>query len=59
MALEKDPGYIRALIVMGQARLQEGLCAEATDHLERAISNVTYASLLASCQSLSYSRAFF
>ncbi|KAJ6716830.1 ALBINO3-LIKE PROTEIN 3 MITOCHONDRIAL [Salix koriyanagi] len=40
MALEKDPGYIRALIVMGQARLQEGLCAEATDHLERAISNL-------------------
>ncbi|KAJ6692753.1 ALBINO3-LIKE PROTEIN 2 CHLOROPLASTIC [Salix purpurea] len=40
MALEKDPGYIRALIIMGQARLQEGLCAEATDHLERAISNL-------------------
>ncbi|KAF9676065.1 hypothetical protein SADUNF_Sadunf09G0099700 [Salix dunnii] len=40
MALEKDPGYIWALIVMGQARLQEGLYAEAIDHLERAISNL-------------------
>ncbi|KAI9388827.1 hypothetical protein POPTR_009G121800v4 [Populus trichocarpa] len=40
MALEKDSGHVKALIVMGQARLQEGLHAEATDHLERAISNL-------------------
>lgn len=46
MALEKDSGHVKALIVMGQARLQEGLHAEATDHLERAISNVTYTSFI-------------
>lgn len=46
MALEKDPGHVKALIVMGQARLQEGLHAEAIDHLERAISNVTYTSFI-------------
>ncbi|XP_034903410.1 ALBINO3-like protein 2, chloroplastic isoform X2 [Populus alba] len=40
MALKKDPNHIKALIVMGHTLLQEGLHAEATDHLERAISKL-------------------
>lgn len=40
LALEKDPEHVRALIVMGQTILQEGMLAEATEHLERAISRL-------------------
>ncbi|KAA8538911.1 hypothetical protein F0562_025603 [Nyssa sinensis] len=40
LALDKDPDYVEALIVMGQTLLQNGLAAEATDYLERAISKL-------------------
>lgn len=40
LALDKDPEYVRALIVMGQTLLQKGLPAEASEYLERAISKV-------------------
>ncbi|KAJ6360394.1 hypothetical protein OIU77_004414 [Salix suchowensis] len=40
MALKKDPNHTRALTVMGHTLLQEGLHAEAIDHLERAISKL-------------------
>ncbi|KAF5733543.1 putative cytochrome oxidase biogenesis protein [Tripterygium wilfordii] len=43
LALEKDPGYARALIVLGQILMQKGLMAEATEHLERAISQLLVA----------------
>ncbi|CAL5364861.1 unnamed protein product [Camellia sinensis] len=38
LALEKDPDYVRGLVVMGQTLLQSGQLAEATEYLERAIS---------------------
>ncbi|XP_062005481.1 ALBINO3-like protein 2, chloroplastic isoform X2 [Rosa rugosa] len=38
IALEKDPEYIRALILMGQTLLQKKLNAEATEYFERAIT---------------------
>ncbi|KAJ0013908.1 hypothetical protein Pint_21322 [Pistacia integerrima] len=34
MALDEDPDYINALIVMGQTQLQKGLLAEAIEYLE-------------------------
>ncbi|GLT55387.1 hypothetical protein SLA2020_285150 [Shorea laevis] len=37
LALDKDPEYVKALIVMGQTLLQNGQPAEATEYLERAI----------------------
>ncbi|KAK9930002.1 hypothetical protein M0R45_027062 [Rubus argutus] len=40
LALEKDPEYVRALIVMGQILLQKQLNAEATEYLERAITKL-------------------
>ncbi|KAJ6757699.1 OXA1 [Salix koriyanagi] len=40
MALKKDPNHTRAVTVMGHTLLQEGLHAEAIDHLERAISKL-------------------
>ncbi|GMH10362.1 hypothetical protein Nepgr_012203 [Nepenthes gracilis] len=40
LAIDKDPEYVRALIVMGQVLLQKGLEAEATEFLERAISKI-------------------
>ncbi|KAB1203696.1 ALBINO3-like protein 2, chloroplastic [Morella rubra] len=40
LVLDKDPDYIRALIVMGQTLLQDGQLAEATGYLERAISKL-------------------
>ncbi|KAJ7978240.1 ALBINO3-like protein 2, chloroplastic [Quillaja saponaria] len=40
LALDKDPEYVRALIMMGQTLLQKGLPAEATEHLERAVSKL-------------------
>ncbi|XP_057961989.1 ALBINO3-like protein 2, chloroplastic [Malania oleifera] len=40
LALDKDPEYIRALVVMGQTLLQKGLPADATEYLERAISKL-------------------
>ncbi|KAM5561857.1 ALBINO3-like protein 2, chloroplastic [Rosa sericea] len=40
IALEKDPEYIRALILMGQTLLQKKLNAEATEYFERAITKI-------------------
>ncbi|EEF50069.1 ALBINO3-like protein 2, chloroplastic [Ricinus communis] len=40
LALQKDPNYIGALVVMGQTLLQKEMYAEARDHLERAISKL-------------------
>lgn len=40
LALEKDPGYVRALLLMGQILLQKEEHAEATEFLESSISKV-------------------
>ncbi|XP_010250467.1 PREDICTED: ALBINO3-like protein 2, chloroplastic isoform X2 [Nelumbo nucifera] len=40
MALEKDPEYIRALVVLGQTLMQKGLLLEAIEHFEHAISKL-------------------
>lgn len=40
MALDKDPEYTRAMVVMGQTLLQNGQLVEATGYLEGAISKV-------------------
>ncbi|KAG6703279.1 hypothetical protein I3842_07G076000 [Carya illinoinensis] len=43
MALDKDPEYTRAMIVMGQTLLQNGQLVEATGYLEGAISKLILA----------------
>lgn len=40
LALDKDPEYVRALVLMGQTLLQDKQLAEAAEYLERAISKV-------------------
>ena len=40
MALDKDPNYVRALVVMGQTLLQKEQLEEASDYLERAVTKV-------------------
>ncbi|CAF2138360.1 BnaA02g11910D [Brassica napus] len=40
LALEKDPGYVRGLVLMGQTLLQKMQLSEATEYLERAISKL-------------------
>ncbi|KAJ0810826.1 putative membrane insertase YidC/ALB3/OXA1/COX18, tetratricopeptide-like helical domain superfamily [Helianthus annuus] len=40
LALEKDPEYVRALIVMGQILMKEEKLVEATEYLERAIAKL-------------------
>ncbi|KAM7524401.1 hypothetical protein LguiA_014303 [Lonicera macranthoides] len=40
LALEKDPKYVRALTIMGQTLLQNGVPTEAIEYLERAISTL-------------------
>ena len=40
LALEKDPEYVKAMVVMGQTLMQKGLLEEASEYLERAISKV-------------------
>ncbi|KAM7270762.1 hypothetical protein ACFE04_029976 [Oxalis oulophora] len=40
LALDKDPNYVRAMIVMGQTLYQKRQHAEATEYLERAISKI-------------------
>ncbi|KAM2118568.1 hypothetical protein EV2_011067 [Malus domestica] len=40
LALEKDPEYVRALVVMGQTLLQKSLHAEAIEYFERAITKL-------------------
>ncbi|KAI3695728.1 hypothetical protein L1987_78728 [Smallanthus sonchifolius] len=40
LALEKDPEYVRALIVMGQILMKDDKLVEATEILERAIARL-------------------
>ncbi|KDP30050.1 hypothetical protein JCGZ_18574 [Jatropha curcas] len=40
LALQKDPNCVEALVFMGQILLQKEMYAEATEHLERAISKL-------------------
>ncbi|KAH7859419.1 hypothetical protein Vadar_000900 [Vaccinium darrowii] len=40
LALDKDPEYVRALVLMGQTLLQDKQLAEAAEYLERAISKL-------------------
>ncbi|CAH8307493.1 unnamed protein product [Eruca vesicaria subsp. sativa] len=40
LALEKDPGYVRGLVLMGQTLLQKAQLSEATEYLELAISKL-------------------
>ncbi|KAL3825018.1 hypothetical protein ACJIZ3_021047 [Penstemon smallii] len=40
LALEKDPGYVRGMLVLGQTLLQQKQFAEATECLESAISKL-------------------
>ncbi|XP_042482878.1 ALBINO3-like protein 2, chloroplastic [Macadamia integrifolia] len=44
LALEKDPEYMRALVVLGQTLFQKGMLTEAIEHLERAISKLSLVS---------------
>ncbi|PIN23871.1 Inner membrane protein translocase involved in respiratory chain assembly [Handroanthus impetiginosus] len=43
LALEKDPGYVRALLILGQTLLQNKQFAEAAEWLESAISKLLVA----------------
>ncbi|KAL3520552.1 hypothetical protein ACH5RR_018701 [Cinchona calisaya] len=43
LALEKDPEYVRALLLMGQTLLQQNLLDEAIEYLERAIAKLLVA----------------
>ncbi|KAL2535426.1 ALBINO3-like protein 3 [Forsythia ovata] len=43
LALDKDPGYVRALLLMGQILLQKEELAESTEFLESAISKLLVA----------------
>lgn len=40
MALDKDPNYVRALVVMGQTLLQKEQLEEASNYLECAVAKV-------------------
>ncbi|KAL5731885.1 hypothetical protein ACHQM5_004570 [Ranunculus cassubicifolius] len=41
LALKKDPEYSRALVLLGQALMQQSKLTEATEYIERAISKLT------------------
>ncbi|KAK8532206.1 hypothetical protein V6N13_131541 [Hibiscus sabdariffa] len=41
LALERDPGYVKAMVVMGQTLMQKGLMEDATQYLELAISKLS------------------
>ncbi|XVF30398.1 hypothetical protein REPUB_Repub16aG0053800 [Reevesia pubescens] len=41
LALEKDPEYVKAMVVMGQTLMQKGQLEEASEYLERAISKLS------------------
>ncbi|XWS58801.1 hypothetical protein CRYUN_Cryun08bG0064700 [Craigia yunnanensis] len=43
LALEKDPEYVKAMVVMGQTLMQKGLLEEASEYLECAISKLSLA----------------
>lgn len=40
LALDKDPEYVRAMVVLGQTLLQTEEPEEAAEYLERAVSKV-------------------
>ncbi|CAN8243522.1 unnamed protein product [Cochlearia groenlandica] len=40
LALEKDPGYVKGLVLMGQTLLQKTQLSEATEYLELAITKL-------------------
>lgn len=42
LAIEKDPQYVKAMIVLGQTLMQEGLLEEASEYLDCAISKVWF-----------------
>jgi len=42
VALDKDPECFRALTVMGQVMVQQGLYEEATEYLDWAIAKVLF-----------------
>ncbi|KAK8639190.1 hypothetical protein V6N13_137583 [Hibiscus sabdariffa] len=41
LALERDPGYVKAMVVMGQTLMQKGLMEDATQYLELAVSKLS------------------
>ncbi|XP_021282443.1 ALBINO3-like protein 2, chloroplastic isoform X2 [Herrania umbratica] len=41
LALDKDPEYVKAMVVMGQTLMQKGLLVEASEYLEDAISKLS------------------
>ncbi|KAL1568713.1 ALBINO3-like protein 2, chloroplastic isoform X1 [Salvia divinorum] len=43
VALDKDPGHVRALLILGQTLLQKEHYAEASEFLEKAISKLLFA----------------
>ncbi|KAL1562275.1 ALBINO3-like protein 2, chloroplastic isoform X1 [Salvia divinorum] len=43
VALNKDPGHVRALLILGQTLLQKEHYAEAAEFLEKAISKLLFA----------------
>ncbi|XP_022743240.1 ALBINO3-like protein 3, mitochondrial isoform X3 [Durio zibethinus] len=43
LTLEKDPEYVKAMVVMGQTLMQKGLLGESNEYLERAISKLSLA----------------
>nr|XP_043613920.1 ALBINO3-like protein 2, chloroplastic isoform X2 [Erigeron canadensis] len=43
LILERDPEYVRALLVMGQILMKDGKLAEAIEYFERAISKLLVA----------------
>lgn len=45
LALDKDPEYVRALLIMGRMLLQKNLIGEGIEYLERAISKLVIAGL--------------
>ncbi|KIO47711.1 hypothetical protein SQ11_15825, partial [Nitrosospira sp. NpAV] len=43
LALERDPEYVKAMVVMGQTLMQKGLMEDAIEYLELAISKLSLA----------------
>lgn len=46
MALDKDPECFRALTIMGQVMVQQGLYEEATEYLDWANAKFRFSSVL-------------
>lgn len=54
LALEKDPEYLQAMVILGQALYQKEQFAEAATYLERAASKV-----LSCCSLISFLHIHF